>query len=78
MIERIEADVLIPGRGEPMSNGVVIIDGPVISFAGPANDAPETPGATVVRAPVVMPVPSFPPPAGTVTCTAIRCRGWRT
>lgn len=35
-MERIEAGLLIPGGGEPVSDGVVIIDGSVISYAGPA------------------------------------------
>jgi len=30
---RIEADLLIPGRGEPIRNGCVVFDGPTI--AGP-------------------------------------------
>src|ERR1051326_1780235 len=52
---RIEASVLIPGRGAPVTDGVVVMDGPAISFAGPSADAPETPDATVVRAEAVMP-----------------------
>lgn len=54
-MERIEADVLIPGRGDPVERGCVVLDGPVIRYAGPASDAPATPGATVTEAPVVMP-----------------------
>ena len=54
-MERIEADLLIPGAGEPVSDGVVIIDGSVISYAGPAGQAPATPGAAVRRAETVMP-----------------------
>lgn len=37
---RIEADLLVPGRGEPVPDGVVVLDGPTIDFAGPAADAP--------------------------------------
>jgi imidazolonepropionase-like amidohydrolase len=55
MVERIEADLLIPGRGKPAGDGVVVLDGSVISYAGPAAGAPETPGAKVHRVPVVMP-----------------------
>ena len=55
MAYRIEADQLLPGRGEPVANGVVVLDGPSIVYAGPAADAPETPGATAVRARTVMP-----------------------
>ena len=54
-MERIEAEILIPGGGEPVGDGVVIIDGPVISYAGPAGGAPATPGARVHRAEAVMP-----------------------
>ena len=54
-MERIEARRLIPGGGEPVSDGVVIIDGPVISYAGPASQAPATPGAVVHRTETVMP-----------------------
>jgi imidazolonepropionase-like amidohydrolase len=52
---RIEANVLVPGRGAPIGDGVVVLDGPTIGYAGPAAKAPDTPDATVVRAPVVMP-----------------------
>lgn len=54
-VQRIEADLLIPGAGEPVRDGVVIIDGPTIHYAGPAADAPVTGGAETVSAPVVMP-----------------------
>jgi imidazolonepropionase-like amidohydrolase len=52
---RIEANVLVPGRGAPIDNGVVVLDGSAISFAGPSAAAPDTPDATVVAAPAVMP-----------------------
>jgi len=51
---RIEADQLIPGRGEPIRDAVLVIDDTIV-YAGPAADAPATPAATVVRAPTVMP-----------------------
>jgi imidazolonepropionase-like amidohydrolase len=54
-LERIEADLLIPGRGAPVAEGVVVLDGPRIAYAGPAADAPPTPGAVPVRAAAVMP-----------------------
>jgi len=54
-MERIEAELLIPGRGEPVSEGVVIIDNASISYAGPASAAPATPGAVVHRTETVMP-----------------------
>jgi imidazolonepropionase-like amidohydrolase len=55
VVERIEAQLLIPGGDEPVSDGVVIIDGPVISYAGPAGQAPATPGSMTRRAAAVMP-----------------------
>ncbi|ESP99104.1 amidohydrolase family protein [Streptomyces sp. CHA1] len=55
MLQRIEAEKLIPGRGTPVEDGVVLFDEHAITYAGPAADAPETPQADVVRAPVVMP-----------------------
>jgi hypothetical protein len=39
-MERIEAELLLPGDGEPVTEGVVVIDGSVISYAGPARPAP--------------------------------------
>ncbi|HEU5333636.1 MAG TPA: amidohydrolase family protein [Actinocrinis sp.] len=55
MAYRIEADQLLPGRGEPVANAVVVLDGPSIVYAGPAALAPQTPDATVVHARTVMP-----------------------
>jgi imidazolonepropionase-like amidohydrolase len=54
-MHRIEAELLIPGRGEPVRDGVVVLDGPRIGYAGPAGTAPPTPGAAVSRAATVMP-----------------------
>jgi imidazolonepropionase-like amidohydrolase len=54
-MQRIEADLLIPGRGEPVRGGVVVIDGPRIEYAGPVGMAPPTPGVPVSRAVAVMP-----------------------
>lgn len=54
-MERIEAEVLLPGSGAPVSDAVVVIDGPSISYAGPARAAPPTPGALVHRTQTVMP-----------------------
>jgi len=54
-MERIEAELLIPGSGEPVRDGVVVLDGTVISYAGPAGQAPPTPGAAVHRTETVMP-----------------------
>src|SRR5437660_5561390 len=54
-MHRIEAGLLIPGRGGPVPDGVLVLDGPSISYAGPAGVAPPTPGAPVTRATAVMP-----------------------
>jgi imidazolonepropionase-like amidohydrolase len=54
-MERIEAELLLPGGGEPVTDGVVVLDGSVITYAGPAQQAPETPGAAVHRTETVMP-----------------------
>ncbi|GMR01849.1 MAG: amidohydrolase family protein [Acidimicrobiia bacterium] len=55
MTVRIDADLLIPGRGEPIANGTVILDGGTIAFAGPASGAPSTLNADATHVPVVMP-----------------------
>jgi imidazolonepropionase-like amidohydrolase len=55
MTVRIEADLLIPGRGEPVSNGTVIVEGASIRYAGPTSGAPATPNADVTSVPVVLP-----------------------
>ena len=44
-MHRIEAELLIPGHGEPVRGGVVVLDGARIEYAGPAGTAPPTPGA---------------------------------
>lgn len=55
MTSRIEATRLVPGRGEPTENSVVIIENDIIAYAGSAENAPETPDAEVVAADTVMP-----------------------
>jgi imidazolonepropionase-like amidohydrolase len=55
MAVRIEATRLIPGRGDVVTDGVVIFDESRISFAGAAGDAPDTPDAEVVKTDTVMP-----------------------
>lgn len=52
---RIQADLLIPGRGEPIADGTVVIDGSTIAYAGPASDAPVAPEAEVSNVPTVLP-----------------------
>jgi len=54
-MHRIEAELLIPGRGGPIHDGVVVLDGPRISYAGPAGVGPATPGTPVTRVTTVMP-----------------------
>jgi imidazolonepropionase-like amidohydrolase len=54
-MERIEAALLLPGSGEPVTDAVVVMDGPLITYAGPAAGAPETQAATVHRTETVMP-----------------------
>jgi imidazolonepropionase-like amidohydrolase len=55
-VERIEADLLVPGRGEPLRNGCVILDdGGSIAYAGPRDGAPATPNAVLYRAATVLP-----------------------
>jgi imidazolonepropionase-like amidohydrolase len=54
-MHRIEAELLIPGRGDPVRGGVVVVDGARIGYAGPAAMAPQTPGVPVSRVQTVMP-----------------------
>jgi imidazolonepropionase-like amidohydrolase len=55
-MERIEADLLIPGKGDPIRNAALVVDGSTISYAGPVEDAPKAPAdSPVTRVPVVMP-----------------------
>ena len=51
-VERIEARQLVPGRGEPITDGVVVLRDGVVAYAGPAAHAPATPDATGSRKPV--------------------------
>jgi imidazolonepropionase-like amidohydrolase len=54
-MERINAGLLIPGRGEPVRDATVLIDGSRISYAGPAASAPASPGAVTRNATTLMP-----------------------
>jgi imidazolonepropionase-like amidohydrolase len=54
-MERIEAERLIPGRGEPIEHGCVVMEHGKIVYAGPAAKAPSTADAMVTQAKVVMP-----------------------
>lgn len=55
MTTRIEAKRLVPGRGEPTEDGVVIIEESLITYAGAGASAPETPGAETIKTDTVMP-----------------------
>lgn len=55
MTARIEAARLIPGRGSVIADGVVVIEGSTIAYAGEASGAPSTSDAEVVTTDTVMP-----------------------
>ena len=56
MATRIVADTLIPGRGDPIADGVVVLDGDTIVYAGPRDAAPPAaPDDTTNHVPAVMP-----------------------
>lgn len=55
MTIRIDARRMIPGRGEPLDNATVIIEGRVITYAGPTEEAPHTPSFSAYTTDVVMP-----------------------
>jgi imidazolonepropionase-like amidohydrolase len=55
MTLRIDADLLIPGRGEPIHNGTVITEGSRITYAGPTSGTTTDAGDADARVPVVMP-----------------------
>ncbi len=54
-MDRIEAGLLIPGDGTPVTDGVLLAEGGVITYAGPAAGAPVTLAADVTSTAVVMP-----------------------
>lgn len=55
--QRISADLIIPGTGTPIPNGVVIIKNGVIDFVGTKSDEPVMSGeyALDIQVPVLMP-----------------------
>ena len=56
MTVRISATTLIPGKGEPIQDGTVILEGNKIAYAGPTAGAPlSTPGDETYSVPAVMP-----------------------
>ena len=52
---RIDADLLIPGRGTPVPDATVVFDGPTLDYVGPSSSAPETPHATTFHVAAVLP-----------------------
>jgi hypothetical protein len=52
---RIEADLLIPGNGAPIRDGVVVWDGLRITYAGPAAGARRSRRVPTTRAVTVLP-----------------------
>ena len=52
---RIDAALLIPGRGAPVPDATVVFDGPTLEYVGPSVGAPLVPGATVHRVAAVLP-----------------------
>jgi len=55
MTIRIDAALLIPGRGDPIENGTVILGGDQIMYSGPSSDAPADGGGADATVQVVMP-----------------------
>ena len=56
MAHRITSDILIPGRGEPITDGTVILDGDNIVYAGATAAAPApSPTEETTHVPAVMP-----------------------
>ena len=53
MTVKVNANLLIPGRGAPIENGALVMDGGVISYVGPGDGAPRA--DTTVKVPVAMP-----------------------
>ena len=53
---RVDADLLIPGKGDPIPHGAVVWQCKTIRYAGPRSGVPaEFQGATTTQVPVVMP-----------------------
>ncbi len=48
MLARIDADVLVPGRGEPIEMGSVVLDDGIIAYSGPTASAPAAADVTEV------------------------------
>jgi imidazolonepropionase-like amidohydrolase len=52
---RIDAKKLIPGRGDPVSNGTVVLEDNRISYAGPTDGAPQVSDGETLTTETVMP-----------------------
>jgi imidazolonepropionase-like amidohydrolase len=52
---RIQAKRLIPGRGDPIDDGMVVLDDGVITFSGALADGPPANGAETILTDTVMP-----------------------
>jgi imidazolonepropionase-like amidohydrolase len=52
---RIDTRRLIPGRGDPVDDATLIVEGRTITYAGPADEAPDVPSFSGYTADVVMP-----------------------
>ena len=52
-MERIDTDLLIPGRGDPIRDAAVVIDGSSIAYVGPRQTAPDI--GSSVSVPCLMP-----------------------
>lgn len=55
MTVRIDADLMIPGRGEPVEEATIVVEGATIAYAGPRSGAPSTSDAQTARVPIAMP-----------------------
>jgi len=53
MTIKVDADILLPGRGAPIDGGAVVMDGASITYVGQSADAPRA--DTTVEVPVAMP-----------------------
>ena len=51
----VRAEVLIPGRGEPVENGVMVAEGATITYAGSESEAPSPRDATTEEVAVLLP-----------------------
>ncbi|RXZ46216.1 metal-dependent hydrolase family protein [Agromyces binzhouensis] len=54
MAVRIDADLMIPGEGDPVRDATVVLSGTTIDYAGPRAGAPDT-DAAAIHVPTVMP-----------------------